>query len=151
MDKTFTLDEANVLLPILESLLKRAMDAKQEIEAIDQELQNVGHRIFLMGGSLVDIPKVTARKAERENHIQLIKDSVTEIHATGVQVKDLDMGLLDFPCIVEGETVLLCWKYGEGHNVQHWHGLAEGYAGRKPIESLNLNPKKKKDADDRPN
>jgi len=135
MDKTFTFDEANVLLPILESLLKRAMEAKSHIEAIDQEMQNLGHRIFLHGGVLVDVPAVVKRKQEREEHIQQIKDSVTEIHATGVQVKDLDIGLLDFPCVVEGETVLLCWKLGE-RAITHYHSTDEGFAGRKPIDHL---------------
>src|SRR2546423_11031582 len=137
MDKTFTLDEANVLLPILESLLKRAMDSKQAIEKIDQQLQDLAHRIFLLGGVLVDVANVTAQKAERENQIQQIKDSVTEIHATGVQVKDLDIGLLDFPCVVDGETVLLCWKYGET-KIAHWHAMSEGFAGRNPINDRRL-------------
>jgi hypothetical protein len=75
--------------------------------------------------------------------MQQIKDSVAEIHATGVQVKDLDIGLLDFPCVADGETVLLCWKYGEGNSIGHWHGFEEGFAGRKPIASLNLKQKKR--------
>jgi hypothetical protein len=149
LEKTFTLEEATMLLPILESLLKRAMDAKQVIEQVDKELQDLGHRIFLHGGILVDIPYVTGAKVQREKAVQLIKDSIAEIHATGVQVKDLDIGLLDFPCIVEGETVLLCWKYGEGHAIGHWHGLTEGFAGRKPINTLDL--KKKNPSPEKPN
>jgi hypothetical protein len=149
LEKTFTLEEATMLLPILESLLKRAMDAKQVIEQVDKELQDLGHRIFLHGGILVDIPYVTNAKIQREKAVQLIKDSIAEIHATGVQVKDLDIGLLDFPCVAEGETVLLCWKYGEGHAIGHWHGLTEGFAGRKPISTLNLN--KKKPSPEKPN
>ena len=137
-----------MLLPILESLLKRAMDAKQVIEQVDKELQDLGHRIFLHGGILVDIPYVTSAKVQREKAVQLIKDSIAEIHATGVQVKDLDIGLLDFPCIVEGETVLLCWKYGEGHAISYWHGVSEGFAGRKPVDTLNL---KKKPSPEKPN
>jgi len=142
MDKTFTFDEANVLLPILESLLKRAMEAKSHIEAIDQEMQNLGHRIFLHGGVLVDVPAVVKRKQEREEHIQQIKDSVTEIHATGVQVKDLEIGLLDFPCVVEDRVILLCWKLGE-KSIAHWHSTEEGFAGRKPIDDRIANAKKK--------
>ncbi|MBI2683388.1 MAG: DUF2203 domain-containing protein [Acidobacteriales bacterium] len=149
-DKTFTLEEANMLLPVLESLLKRAMDGKQSIEGCDKELQELSHKIFLTGGLLVNVVQVARRRAEREKALQSIKDSIQEIHSTGVQVKDLDIGLLDFPCVVHGETVLLCWKYGEGHAVQHWHGLEEGYAGRKSIESLDLDPKKGK-RPERPN
>jgi hypothetical protein len=143
-DRTFTLEEANLLLPVLESLLKRAMESKQTIESCDKELQELSHRIFLTGGLLVDVMHVVRRRAERERSVQAIKDSIQEIHATGVQVKDLDLGLLDFPCVVRGETVLLCWKLGEGSSVQHWHGLSEGYAGRKPISTLDLDPRKGK-------
>lgn len=142
MQKIFTLDEANALLPILEALLKRAMDAKTRIEQIDAKFQLLTQKVFLMGGMLIDIPRFTARKVEREQMLQQIRDSVAEISASGVQVKDLDLGLLDFPCSVGGETVLLCWKYGEPHRIEHWHGLEEGFAGRKPISDLPLSSRK---------
>ncbi len=132
-DRTFTLDEAQSLLPILESLLRTAIDAKTLIEAVDAELQELAHRVFLNGGTLVNVVVMARRKAEREKAIQRAKDAVAEIDATGVQVKDLDIGLLDFPCEVEGRTVLLCWKLGE-KGITHWHGVSEGFAGRKPID-----------------
>ncbi len=138
MEKTFTLEEAEMLLPVLESLIKRAMEGKQTIEAIDKQLQDLSHRIFLHGGILVNVAQVVDRKSARERALQQIKDAVAEIHATGVQVKDLDIGLLDFPCQAEGETVLLCWKFGEGNSIGHWHGQDEGFAGRKPITALKL-------------
>ena len=131
--RTFTLSEAHKLLPILESLLKTAISSKQLIEEVDAELQEVGHRIFLNGGTLVHVIELARRKAEREKAVQRARDAVAEIHATGVQVKDLDIGLLDFPCKVEGEIVLLCWKLGE-EKISHWHSPEEGFAGRKPID-----------------
>ena len=146
-DKTFTLDEAQSLLPVLESLLKQAMEAKADIEAIERSLQSLSHKIFLSGGLLVEVPRVLLKKAERERAVQRIKDLVNEIHATGVQVKDLDIGLLDFPCIVDGEIVLLCWKLGEGPTIGHWHGVEEGFAGRKPIATLKLETRKEEDPD----
>lgn len=132
-NRTFTLAEAQRLLPILESLLKTAISSKQLIEQVDSELQDLGHRIFLNGGTLVNVLEVARRKSEREKAVQRAKDAVAEIHATGVQVKDLDIGLLDFPCKVEGEIVLLCWKLGE-EKIAHWHSPEEGFAGRKPID-----------------
>jgi len=132
-NRTFTLAEAQRLLPILESLLKNAISSKQLIEQVDSELQDLGHRIFLNGGTLVNVLEVARRKSEREKAVQRAKDAVAEIHATGVQVKDLDIGLLDFPCKVEGEIVLLCWKLGE-EKIAHWHSPEEGFAGRKPID-----------------
>jgi hypothetical protein len=69
-----------------------------------------------------------------------VKDAVAEIHSIGVQVKDLDIGLLDFPCEVEGEIVLLCWKYGE-KGISFYHGLEDGFAGHKPIDDRIRNSK----------
>jgi hypothetical protein len=132
-DRSFTLDEAQSLLPVLESLLRTAIDGKKLIETVDAELQELAHRVFLSGGLLVNIIQVARRKAEREKTIQRVKDTLAEIDATGVQVKDLDIGLLDFPCQVEGRTVLLCWKLGEP-GITHWHDTSEGFAGRKPID-----------------
>ena len=132
-ERTFTLSEAQSLLPILESLLRSAIDGKKLIEQVDAELQEVAHRVFLNGGTLLQVVPLARRKAERQKALQRVKDAVAEIHATGVQVKDLDIGLLDFPCVVEGEVVLLCWKLGE-KDISHWHGVTEGFAGRKPID-----------------
>jgi hypothetical protein len=132
-DRSFTLDEAQTLLPVLESLLRTAIEGKKLIEIVDAELQELAHRVFLSGGLLVNIIQVARRKAEREKTIQRVKDTLAEIDATGVQVKDLDIGLLDFPCQVEGRTVLLCWKLGEP-GITHWHDTSEGFAGRKPID-----------------
>ncbi len=132
MDRTFTLDEAQQLLPVLESLLRRAIVEKQHIEAIAKEFQQLAGHVFASGGCELDIVALSRRKAERDKSVQHLKDTVEEITAMGVQVKDLDMGLLDFPCVVEGEVILLCWKLGE-ERIAHWHGLEEGYKGRKPV------------------
>jgi hypothetical protein len=140
--KTFTFEQATKLLPVLRALLKRAMEGKQLIEAVENELQDLRHRILLSGGLSVDIPAVAHRRAERDKALQEIKDALAEIEAIGVQVKDLDIGLLDFPCVVEDEIVLLCWKYGE-EKIGFWHGLEEGFRGRKPIDERILRGKKK--------
>lgn len=142
MARTFTVAEAETLLPVLESLLRSAMEAKALIEEVDGEQQALANRIFVNGGTLVDIVKVARRKAEREKALQKAKDAVAEIDATGVQVKDLDIGLLDFPCVVGEEIILLCWKLGE-KKLTHWHGMQEGFAGRKPIDERIIKGQKK--------
>jgi hypothetical protein len=141
--RTFTLQEAQTLLPTLESLLRSAIAAKKLIEEVDGELQEVAHRVFLNGGTLVNVVAIARRKAERERAVQRAKDAIAEIHATGVQLKDIDIGLLDFPCKVDGEIVLLCWKLGEGA-ITHWHSPEEGFAGRKPIDERITRAGKKK-------
>jgi hypothetical protein len=132
-DRTFTLEEAQSLLPVLESLLRAAISGKQLIEEVEAEMQALQHRIFLNGGTRVDIVPVARRKAERAKAEQRAKDAIAEIDSIGVQVKDLDIGLLDFPCEVDGRVVLLCWKMGE-RSITHWHGTDEGFAGRKLID-----------------
>ena len=131
--RTFTLDEAKLLLPVLESLLRTAISGKKLMEEVDGELQELSHRIFLNGGTHVDVVAVARRKAERAKAEQRAKDALAEIDSIGVQVKDIDIGLLDFPCEVDGKTVLLCWKMGE-NSITHWHGADEGFAGRKLID-----------------
>ena len=132
-ERTFTLDEAQALLPVLESLLRTAIQAKKLVEETEAELEALHHRIFLNGGMFLDIVSLARKKAEQAKAEQRIKDALAEIDSIGVQVKDLSIGLLDFPCEVEGQIVLLCWKLGE-KSITHWHGVQEGFAGRKPID-----------------
>jgi hypothetical protein len=133
MPRTFTLAEAETLLPVLESLLRSAMQAKALIEEVEAEFDALRSRILANGGMLLKIEDLARRKAERDKAVQRAKDAVAEIDAAGVQVKDLDIGLLDFPCVVDGDVVLLCWKLGE-QGITHYHGTNEGFAGRKPID-----------------
>src|SRR5271154_7078258 len=132
-DRTFTLDEAQTLLPVLESLLRSAISGKKVMEEVEAEMQSLNHRIFLNGGTQVDVVAAARRKAERGKAEQRAKDALAEIDSIGVQVKDIDIGLLDFPCEVDGQIILLCWKLGE-KSITHWHGTQEGLAGRKPID-----------------
>ena len=140
-DRTFTLDEAQSLLPVLESLLRTAIEAKKIVDEAETEQQALQHRIFLSGGMSLNIVPLARRKAERAKAEQRMKDALAEIDSTGVQVKDLDIGLLDFPCEVDGQTILLCWKLGE-KAITHWHGVQEGFAGRKPIDQRIAKAKK---------
>ena len=140
-DRTVTLQEAQNLLPVLESLLRAAMDGKKLIVAVDNELQDLAHRVMMSGGLLVNVVQMARRKAEREKAIHRVKDTLAEINAIGVQVKDIEIGLLDFPCKVEGRIVLLCWKLGE-QGITHWHTSSEGFAGRKPVDERIAKAKK---------
>jgi hypothetical protein len=141
-ERTFTLDEAQALVPVLGSLLKTATDGKNAAERIEQEFKAVSNRVFLNGGTLLDVAQLAARKREKERVVQKVKDALAEIEAAGALVKDLEMGLLDFPCEVEGRTILLCWKLGES-TIAHWHGTNEGYRYRKPIDEKIAKASKK--------
>jgi len=131
--KTFTLDEAQSLLPLLDSLLKRAMEGKRSAEIIETTLTEMARLIYLSGGMRVDLAKVTMQRAEMDAHLQTVRESLAEIDSIGVQVKDLDGGLLDFPCRLDDQVVLLCWRMGES-TIEHWHSTETGFKDRKPID-----------------
>lgn len=131
--KTFSLDEAQTLLPVLQSLMKNAMESKETAERIAEELQQLSQRIFMNGGTLVRISEVAKRRAQHDKAVQQVKDTLAEIDSIGVQVKDLDSGLLDFPYRLGEEIVLLCWRMGETE-ITHWHTLDSGFAGRQALD-----------------
>ena len=131
--KTFTLEEAQSLLPVLESLLKRAIGGKQAAEEVESSLAELARRIYISGGMRVDVGKVAKSRAEMETHLQRVRESIAEIDSIGVQVKDLEAGLLDFPCRLDDQVVLLCWRMGEP-SIEHWHTVDSGFEGRQPVD-----------------
>lgn len=131
--KTFTFDEAQSLLPVLESLLKRALEGKREAEQIESALTDLSRRIFHSGGMKVDLASVVRQRTDMESHLQRVRESIAEIDSIGVQVKDLEAGLLDFPFRLDEEVVLLCWRMGEP-SIEHWHTVESGFKGRKPVD-----------------
>jgi hypothetical protein len=131
--KTFTLEEAQSLLPVVEALLKRALESKQAHQKVEADLSELNRRIYLAGGMRVDVAEVARQRAEMESHLERVSESIAEIDAIGVQVKDLETGLLDFPCRVEEEVVLLCWRMGETA-IEHWHTIQAGFKGRQPVD-----------------
>ncbi|HEY3705664.1 MAG TPA: DUF2203 domain-containing protein [Terracidiphilus sp.] len=131
--KTFTLDEAQSLLPVVESLLKRALAGKQDAEQVEEKLSELSRRIYLSGGMKVDVGSVVRQRAEMDVHLERVREMLSEIDSIGVQIKDLDSGLLDFPFKLEDEVVLLCWRLGE-QSIEHWHTVESGFKGRKPVD-----------------
>lgn len=141
--KTFSLDEAQTLIPVLESLMKSALESKSAAEQIAEDLQALNQRIFLNGGTLVRIGETAKKRATHDKAVQQVKDTLAEIDAIGVQVKDLDTGLLDFPCMLGDDVVLLCWKRGESE-IGHWHAMDAGFAGRQPLDERFRRARKQK-------
>src|SRR5271154_4806368 len=97
-------------------------------------MQQLGMRIHLSGGMHVNVMEAVRRRTERDKAVQEAKDTLAEIDEIGVQVKDLEEGLLDFPCVMDGRTVLLCWKLGE-KEIGYWHLPEDGFEGRKPLDA----------------
>jgi hypothetical protein len=134
LSKTFTLGEAQTLLPVVEALLRKAQASGMRATELEIEMQQLSHRIFLSGGLHVNVGVAARRRAERDKSVQEANDTLAEIDSIGVQVKDLEQGLLDFPFLMDGKTVLLCWKLGEAA-ITYWHTEEEGFAGRKPLDA----------------
>jgi hypothetical protein len=131
--KTFSLDEAQSLLPVLESLLRRAIEAKAAAGRLEADFQMLSQKIFLSGGLLVDVADVARKRMAQRTAVQQAQDAIQEIDSIGVQVKDLDKGLLDFPCQLGEQTVLLCWQLGEA-KIDYWHTIEAGFQGRQPLD-----------------
>lgn len=149
--KTFTLEEASTLLPVLESLLKRAVAAKDKVQLRQLQSAALSQKIMLNGGVLVRVAEVARRRAEHDHALKEAKDLVAEIDAIGVQVKDLDTGLLDFPFQLGKEVVLLCWRMGETE-INWWHRIDDGFIGRQPLDPRFTGGKiAKPDEGERPN
>ncbi len=131
--KTFTIEEAQSLLPVLESLLKRAIEGKRSAQSAESDLNELVRRIYFTGGMQVNAANAARQRAELESHLKRVRESIAEIDAIGVQVKDLESGLLDFPCRLDDEVVLLCWRLGEP-SIEHWHTMDAGFQGRQPVD-----------------
>jgi hypothetical protein len=114
--------------------LRKTQAAAAQAGQLEQEMQQLSQRIFLSGGMHVDVSVAARRRAERDKAVQDVKDTLAEIDSIGVQVKDLEQGLLDFPFVMDGKPVLLCWKLGEPA-IAYWHTEEDGFAGRKPLDA----------------
>ena len=133
MPRYFTLAEAQALIPALEERLRRAVSLKALAAQAAGELGAESERIRLTGGALVDRRKLLDAVSRRDTATAHLREVLESIHETGCVVKDLDVGLLDFPTLLRGEEVCLCWKLGE-REIRYWHGELEGFRGRKPID-----------------
>lgn len=138
MPRFFTLQQAQKVLPEVEAAIREAIGRKSEYEREQVELREFLLGLARRGGVQVDRSKVMERNNRRDAAAAALKQSVENIQRFGCLVKDLDTGLIDFPTLLKGEEVYLCWKLGEP-GIQFWHGIHEGFRGRKPIDADFLN------------
>ena len=130
-ERTFTPEQANAALAEVRPLVERMVAAREVLlDAQRRQAELIG-RVASNGGGLTP-PDVAAAAAEVQQASTELVAVVEELQGLGVQVKDLDRGLVDFPCLHRGGVVLLCWELGEDE-VAYWHGADEGFAGRRPL------------------
>ncbi|MEZ5400400.1 MAG: DUF2203 domain-containing protein [Bryobacteraceae bacterium] len=133
MPRYFHIDEARKLLGAVDRLIGRACLLKEEHDSSAQQMQAMQQRVAEMGGVILDRRRMAEHRSRREEAAAELKAIIDQVHEMGVQVKDLDIGLVDFPTLYRDQEVLLCWKRGE-QDIEYWHGLEEGFRGRKAID-----------------
>lgn len=133
MSKRFTLAEAEGLLPQIGQFLREAVALKSEYQEAEQAVEGLVQRIMLAGGLVVNRERALEERGRRDRMGDRLKTLVERIQEKGCVIKDLDTGLVDFPTLFRGEEVYLCWKMDEP-GIRFWHGVHEGFAGRKAID-----------------
>jgi hypothetical protein len=131
-ERYFSVADVEALIPALTRLMKQVMSANAEAGEARERLQAEQRRIDLAGGGVLDQRAWRADRDRIEHLTAEIQHGLGEITELGGVPKDLGLGLVDFLHLRNGREVNLCWKYGE-REIRHWHGLDEGYAGRKPL------------------
>jgi hypothetical protein len=134
MTRYFTLQQAERLLPDVERAIREAIGLKAEYQQAETKLRSEMQRVTMLGGVDMNRGAFAELRTRRESSAERLKEVIEEIHEIGCLVKDLDIGLIDFPTLFRGEEVYLCWKLGET-GIAFWHGVEEGFRGRKAIDS----------------
>lgn len=127
----FTAEEANDALQDVRPLTEELVEHRRALVELQEAQLSMTQRIAGNGGN-VEPRKLQELQERLDEEVAGIARCVARIHEAGALVKDLDQGLVDFPARREGEDVLLCWRLGE-EEVGYWHGLEEGFSGRKPL------------------
>ncbi|MGH9574066.1 MAG: DUF2203 domain-containing protein [Candidatus Acidiferrales bacterium] len=131
--KIFSLTEAERLRVQLEPVLIEAMETNRKLSGYDEQLGLLAERIQRSGGLQVPYERTAKQRIERNRLHEVVEAALERIQTTGCVVKDLDIGLLDFPARIDNQDVYLCWKLGEDR-IRFYHRQDEGFAGRKPLD-----------------
>jgi len=138
--KLFTLKEAERTRAEVEPVLIEAMETRRKLGGLSERLGEIANKIAFAGGLQVRYEEAARLRMEHNHLAQAVRTALEKIESTGCVVKDLDVGLLDFPALIENEEVYLCWRLGEDR-IRFWHRQSEGFAGRKPIDPRDPGPK----------
>ena len=124
--KIFTLQEANALLPSVRIIVGRIQRAHRGLVVFRDEAKKASEAAERGGGGITDGVAYAAALTK-------LTLQIGELEALGVQLKDFERGLVDFPSLRDGRVVLLCWQMGEGDELEWWHDVDAGFAGRTPL------------------
>jgi hypothetical protein len=124
--KLFTIDEANALLPSVRAGVAKIQQAHRNVARYREEAKMAAEAAEKGGGG------ISSGLVYADALVELT-DQITELEILGVQLKDFERGLVDFPSLRDGRVVLLCWQMGEGDELEWWHDVDAGFAGRTPL------------------
>jgi hypothetical protein len=124
--KIFTIEEANALLPTVQRLLSKIQRTHKQLSRYRGAAKEASEAAERGGGGVPDGPMYARILIKLTQYLN-------ELEALGVQLKDLERGLVDFPYLREGRVVLLCWQVGDGDELEWWHDVDAGFAGRTPL------------------
>jgi hypothetical protein len=122
--KIFSIEEANALLPTVRRILEAVRRAHHRLLAYQEAAKRAAEEQG--GGGMADGPRYVANLIE-------LTTRTSELEVLGVQLKDYARGLIDFPSLRDGRVILLCWQLGEGEQIEWWHDVEAGFAGRQPL------------------
>lgn len=131
-ERYFAPEEVERLIPALGEIMESVLAAHREAMAVRERLRAAQERVAMAGGALIDRRAWQADRERLEALAARVAAGAEEVGRLGGVIKDLELGLVDFPHRRQGRVVNLCWKYGE-RTIGWWHGLDEGYAARKPL------------------
>lgn len=124
--KLFTVDEANALLPSVRKIVGRIQRFHKAVSRYRDAAKKAAEAAEQGGGGI-------AQGVHYANSLSELTLALADLEELGVQLKDFERGLVDFPSLRDGRMVLLCWQMGEGDEVEWWHDLDAGFAGRTPL------------------
>jgi hypothetical protein len=126
--RLFTLDDASKLLPVLRPMLRAIQNDKRRIDELHAQTEGITPAMATNGHA----NKVTEIEVEMAQRVQTINSAIHQITEMGVELKDLDLGLVDFPSVRDDRVVYLCWNVDEP-SIAFWHEVDAGVAGRQPL------------------
>lgn len=124
--KLFSVGEANALLPTVRRIVEAIRRAHTRLTASQELAREAAEHAAQGGGAMVGGERYVAA-------LLALAERAGELEALGVQLKDYERGLIDFPSLREGRVVLLCWQLGEPDTIEWWHETEAGFAGRQPL------------------
>lgn len=124
--KIFTVQEANALLPNVRIILAKIQRSHRRLTHYRDEVKKAAEAAEQGGGGI-------AEGVEYASVLTELTVQLGELEGLGVQLKDFERGLVDFPSLRDGRVVLLCWQMGEGDELEWWHDVDAGFAGRTPL------------------